>query len=182
MKKLLPLLFVVIFAVNAHAETLTLKNGSKVIGKILSKDGKKVRIEVDGAPMTYYMDEIDNLDGASMKADAPVVVPNALPVAAKIEPEAENVVAEPKTVAAAKITPVEVGKKALILKFIDVFGTKVAMTQNLQAMTENLPADNPDYQKIKSGINVDEIIERLIPIYDKYFSEEDLKDWYGGDV
>ena len=82
------------------------------------------------------------------------------------------------TTAVAKTSSsVDPSKKALILKFIDVFGTKAAMTENLKAMTENLPADNPDYQKIKNGINVNEIIDRLVPIYDKYFTEQDLKDY-----
>lgn len=169
MKTLLPLLLVLIFSVIAHAETVTLKNGSKVSGNIISKDSKKIKIEVDGAPMTYYMDEIDNVGGASAAEDVPAAA-NAAPVVIPDE-------TAPLPVAVVKTTPVDPAKKALILKFIDVFGTKAAMTQNLQAMTENLPADNPDYQKIKTGINVDEIIERLLPVYDKYFSEEDLKDY-----
>ena len=66
-------------------------------------------------------------------------------------------------------------KKELILKFIDVFGTKEAMHQNLGDMLATLPADNPDTEKLKNNINVDEIIDRLVPIYDKQFSASELK-------
>ena len=65
-------------------------------------------------------------------------------------------------------------KKGLILKFIDVFGTKTVLTQNLEAMFKDLGADDPQAKKIKENIKVDEIIELLVPIYDKQFSEEDL--------
>lgn len=166
MKTLLSILCLFLLTISAHAQTLVLKNGSKVTGKILSQDDKKVKIEIDGAPMTYYMDEIDNIGGeeeAKMETPPPADVPQ----------EATAPVVTNNVPAAA----VDGAKKALILKFIDVFGTRAAMTQNLQAMTENLPADNPDYQKIKKGINVDEIIERLVPVYDKYFTNDDLKDY-----
>jgi hypothetical protein len=66
-------------------------------------------------------------------------------------------------------------KKELILKFIDVFGTKDAMKQNLDEMLKTLPEDEPDTKKLKANINVDEIIDRLVPIYDKQFSEAELK-------
>ncbi len=174
MKKLslLPLLFVFALISNAQAETIALKNGSKITGKIISQDTKKVKIEVDGAPMTYYMDEIDSVDGA---AATEAVAPAATKTAEEVAVETP-VVAKPAAVASGSST-VDPTKKALILKFIDVFGTKAAMTENLKAMTDNLPEDNPDYQKIKKGINVDEIIERLVPVYDKYFTQEDLNEY-----
>lgn len=156
-------LIIIAFVVDVHAETITLKNGSNVNGTILSQDSKKIKIEVAGAPMTYYIDEISAIDGVAVN-EAPVAV--KAPVAS----------VKPAAVANAS-TGVDGAKKALILKFIDVFGTKSAMTENLKAMTESLPEDNPDYQKIKNGINVDEIIDRLVPVYSKYFSEEDLKEY-----
>lgn len=75
-------------------------------------------------------------------------------------------------------TPVSVQKKALILKFIDVFGTRTVMTKNLDAMINAISRQRPqEAQKFRDRIKVDEIIERLIPLYDKYFTEEDLKDY-----
>jgi uncharacterized protein len=66
-------------------------------------------------------------------------------------------------------------KKALILKFIDVFGTKEAMANNLNEMLQTLPPDSEEAKKMKEGIKVNEIIDRLIPIYDKQFSEAELQ-------
>ena len=66
-------------------------------------------------------------------------------------------------------------KRDLILKFIDVFGTKRTMAQNLQAMFDDMGPNDPQTKKFKENVRVDEIIEQLIPLYDKYFSEENLK-------
>ncbi len=66
-------------------------------------------------------------------------------------------------------------KKELILKFIDVFGTKRTMAQNLQAMFEDMGPNDPQTKTFKENVSVDEIIEKLIPLYDKYFTEDELK-------
>jgi len=66
-------------------------------------------------------------------------------------------------------------KRELILKFIDVFGTKSAMEQNLNTMFEDMGLDDPQTQKFKDNVRVDEIIEQLIPLYDKHFSADELK-------
>src|SRR3989338_11246913 len=70
---------------------------------------------------------------------------------------------------------VMVEKRELILKFIDVFGTKRVMEQNLQTMFEDMGSDDPQTQKFKDNVRVDEIIEQLIPLYDKHFSADELK-------
>ena len=67
-----------------------------------------------------------------------------------------------------------VEKKELILKFIDIFGTKRTMEQNLEAMFEDMGPNDPQTKKFKENVKVQEIIDQLIPLYDKYFSEEDL--------
>lgn len=149
------------------AEDVHLKNGKTISGSITERNDKSIKINADGMTMTYFADEIADIDGTPMgqaAAAAPVVDKQEQVPAPQEQPMAVN--------AAADATG---SKKELILKFIDVFGTRAAMTQNLAAMIKSLPADNPQTQKIKDGINVDEIIDRLIPIYDKQFSEEDLK-------
>ena len=74
-------------------------------------------------------------------------------------------------------------KKALILKFIDVFGTRQALTNNFDVMLKQIEKEKPDEaQKIRQRVKIDEIIERLLPIYDRNFTSEDLKafiDFYG---
>ena len=52
-------------------------------------------------------------------------------------------------------------------------------------MLEQIEKEKPDEaQKIRQRVKVDEIIERLLPIYDRNFTSEDLKafiDFYGSD-
>ncbi len=62
-----------------------------------------------------------------------------------------------------------------MLKFIEAFGTKAAMKENLDEMLKTLPPDSPDTTKLKEGIKVDEIIDRLVPIYEKQFSAKELQ-------
>ena len=71
--------------------------------------------------------------------------------------------------------PVMGEKRELILKFIDVFGTRRTMEQNLKAMFEDMGPDDPQAKKFKENVRVDEIIEELIPLYDKNFNEDQLK-------
>ncbi len=80
------------------------------------------------------------------------------------------------TLAAAPAEPAVMGeKRELILKFIDVFGTKRAMEQNLETMFKDMGPNDPQTQKFKDNVRVDEIIEQLIPLYDKHFSADELK-------
>lgn len=84
---------------------------------------------------------------------------------------------EPAGGTAAAATTISAAKKDLILKFIDVFGTREAMNQNLDAMLKTLPPDNPETKKLQENIKVDEIIERLLPVYDKQFTDEELQSY-----
>jgi hypothetical protein len=165
------------FAVGAaSAVTVNLTNGSAVQGDIVKRDSKSLQISVDGVAMTYYADEIKDVDGKPFVAEqtkpaqeAAASVPIAKPeVAAKPAPA----VPAPAFVAGT----IDPDKKALILKFIDVFGTRQALTANFGMMLKQIEKEKPDEaQKIRQRVKVDEIIERLLPIYDRNFTSEDLK-------
>lgn len=163
----------------AQAETINLKDGRSVSGKIKQKDNSQVVIEVNGLEMTYYSDEIKDIDGKPMVPPA-VVPPSPVATAAPKAPEAP-VVKSPEAPAIAVAKPVEVKedpaqKRALILKFIEVFGTRTAMQRNFDAMLNSLAQQKPEEAlKIRERFKIDEVIERLIPLYDKYFTSEDLK-------
>ena len=50
------------------------------------------------------------------------------------------------------------------------------MTNNFELMLKQIEKEKPDEaQKIRQRVKVDEIIERLLPIYDRNFTSEDLK-------
>lgn len=154
----------------AFAQTVTLKDGRTIEGKILEQNKDSIKIEVDGNAMTYYMDEVESVG----KSAAP---------AAPAEPPAEETQASGAQEPAAQEAPAPTsgtlvsssGKRELILKFIDVFGTREAMTRNIEAMMDALPQDNPQLKDIRTRIDINEIIDRLVPIYDRQFSEDDLR-------
>lgn len=181
----------------AFAATINLTDGGSVQGNIIKQDSKSLQINVDGVTMTYYADEIKDIDGAPFAsaqtqsapepaAPAPVAQPEAaapLPAAQPeaaapapaAQPEVTTPVAQPEEPASAA-GAIDPDKRILILKFIDVFGTRQALTNNFAMMLKQISKEKPDEaQKISDRVKVDEIIERLLPIYDRNFTSEDLK-------
>jgi hypothetical protein len=67
---------------------------------------------------------------------------------------------------------VSADKKAKILKFIDVFGTRDTMKMNFDQILASMPPQ--DAEKLKGAFNIDDVIQELVPLYDKYFTAEDL--------
>ncbi len=170
----------------ALAVTVNLNDGRSVQGDIIKQDNKSLQISVDGVTMTYYADEIKDVDGQAFGAAA--AAPAAAPAApAAAAPEAPDAAAQPTETAAPANTAgsMDPDKKALILKFIEVFGTRQALINNFDAMLSQIEKEKPDEaQKIRQRVKVDEIIDRLLPLYDRNFSSDDLKafiSFYGSD-
>ncbi len=153
MKTVITFLSLIFLSSTVFAETIHFKDGKTVNAKILQKGSSEVKVDLNGMTMTYYVDEIQDIDGQAIDAAAP-----------KAPEETTSVSQAPQE------------KKALILKFIDVFGTRKAMTLNFETMINALSKEKPeDAKKIKEGFKVDEVIDRLVPLYDKHFTSEDLK-------
>ena len=87
---------------------------------------------------------------------------------------------------ASKIDP---DKEEVIRKLFEVQGTRKAMQEVLAGMSANLkptlartlpPGDYRDklidlfFEKFQSSMKIDDLIDLIVPIYDKYFSKEDL--------
>jgi hypothetical protein len=177
------MVMMVIFAAStACAATVNLTDGRVVQGDIIKQDNKGLQISVDGVNMTYYADEIKDIDGTPFAAAPAPAAPQpeavtqpetvAQPEAATQPEIAPNPVSAPATGAGA----VDPEKKALILKFIDVFGTRQALNNNFDLMLKQIEKEKPDEaRKIRERVKVDEIIERLLPVYDRNFNSEDLQ-------
>ncbi len=70
-KKIFIALFFVItlwFATLTFAETIVLKSGKKVEGKIIAKTDEYIKIDFQGVPLTYFFDEIESIDGEKVAA------------------------------------------------------------------------------------------------------------------
>ena len=168
------------------AATVNLNDGHVLKGDIIKKDSKSLQINVDGIVMTYYADEIKDVDGqvfAPAKTAPAAKLPSprhSVPVQAAVNaptapaPEVGKPAAEPEQRPSQGTLTDE--KKALILKFVDVFGTRQALAANFEALLKQIDKEKPDEaQKIRDRVKIDEIIERLVPIYDRNFTSEDLK-------
>ncbi|HOW35556.1 MAG TPA: DUF2059 domain-containing protein [Candidatus Omnitrophota bacterium] len=171
------------------AETIYLKSGKKIQGQISERDAKKIKVSVSGINMTYYLDEIERIEmGVSAPAESkpqakpieilrPVSSTPSMPMvnspAAPSQPQGKSQAqSQISDVSVSVSTAPAVSKRELILNYIEVTGEKQNMRQRLDQTMSQVPA--ADREKIKSLFNVDEIIEQIIPIYDKYFTEEDL--------
>jgi len=65
-------------------------------------------------------------------------------------------------------------KVKLIMSFIETSGVRRKMEKNMEQVIARAEEEKRD--KFRELFNVDEIIKRLVPIYNKYYTEEDLKD------
>ena len=165
------------FAVGAaSAVTVNLTNGNAVQGDIVKRDSKGLQISVDGVAMTYYADEIKDVDGKPFVAEQTKPAQEAAAPVPVAKPEVAAQPAPAVPAPAFVAGTIDPDKKALILKFIDVFGTRQALTANFGMMLKQIEKEKPDEaQKIRQRVKVDEIIERLLPIYDRNFTSDDLK-------
>lgn len=61
-KRLIILLLVLCFPISLFAETIVLKSGKTVEGKIIEKTDKYIKIDFQGVPITYFLDEIESIN------------------------------------------------------------------------------------------------------------------------
>ena len=62
------LILVVLFILPpfASAETVVLKSGKTVEGKLIEKTDKYIKMDFQGVPLTYFLDEIESIDGKNV--------------------------------------------------------------------------------------------------------------------
>ena len=139
-----------VIACPAHAETIYLKDGRVVTGKIINRGVTDVTIKEGAIPRTYFNDQISRIeqDGAPV---SPVTSGGASPKAM-----------------------ISVEKIGLITEFIEVSGIR----QSIQANIDRIIAQSPPERQaeLKTVFDMSGIMEQLLPIYDKYYSSEELKE------
>jgi len=74
---ILLLTLVLFFPVSVFAETIVLKSGKTVEGKLIEKTDKYIKIDFQGVPLTYYLDEVESVD--EVKQDFPLKEGKKLP-------------------------------------------------------------------------------------------------------
>ena len=173
------ILFVVIgfvFFLNSAswAETIYLKNGKKISGKIIERGDDSTKVDIKGVTVTYFKEEIDRIEEGSPQVQAPIpAAPKPTPSAVSPAP-APALAAPPAAVVPASVPAASEDKKALILKLVVVSGTRDSMNEMFQQIISG--ASPKDSVKLKQIFDLDELIQRFVPLYDKYFTTEDLNE------
>lgn len=73
MKKIILASLLVMFPLFCFAETIVLKSGKTVEGRIVEKNKDSVKIEVCEIPVTYFLDEIKSINGQSSASSSSAV-------------------------------------------------------------------------------------------------------------
>lgn len=66
------IIVILFFCISAFAETITLKSGEKITGKIIEGNKEHIKIIVDGKPTTFSIVEIDSIEDPSEKISPPM--------------------------------------------------------------------------------------------------------------
>jgi hypothetical protein len=161
------LVCLVLVSPSAHAEIIVLKDYTVINAKIVEQDDKQIKVNENGKTLTYEVDQIKSIDGKPF--GSLVKEPGADPETPKSEPTKDKI-QETNAGKSADVKPLS--KTETIKKFIDIFGTRESMTQNFERMLLTIPLDKS--QEIRKILNVDEVINNIIPLYDKHFTQEEL--------
>ena len=63
---ILALIICLFFPLVTFSETIVLKSGKTVEGKLIEKTDKYIKIDFQGVPLTYYLDEIESVSGEKL--------------------------------------------------------------------------------------------------------------------
>jgi len=157
-----------------------LKSGKKFEGKIIDKTDEFIKLERNGIILTYYYDEIEKIEEATMTADVQDLKSQARPLQpAPLEtrPYGEATAPQPSFSLGSKSEVDDasgMSKSELTLRLITASGARDQMNQMFANMLAEAPPE--EAEKIRAIFNVDELIMELIPIYDKYFQKKELFD------
>ena len=154
-QNLLALFILLVLAKNASADTVYLKDGHVVKGKIFSQSASEVVVQEGGMLNKYYMDQVDRVE-----KDSPA-------------PAAGNSANAPSPVNLQDVSDISLEKQGLILRLFQLNGTRESLQKNLDGFMAQLPPDKA--QELRKIFDLDDIIGQLMPIYAKYYTEEDLK-------
>jgi len=152
-------LFVIIFFLtaavcSARAETVYLKDGRMIKGKIINRGAYDITIKEGAMPRKFFNDQILRID----QDEAPV---NA----------AEGAIG---AVDSSKLTGISAEKANLIVEFIETSGIRQGVQANIDRIIAQSPAEKQ--AGLKTVFDINGIVQQLVPIYDKYYSPEELRE------
>lgn len=138
-----------LIATYSFADTVYLKNGRSFKTNVVKKQGNYTIVEEKGFPNKYYDYEIDRIE-----SDNP---PEKSPSSPMVSVPLDNM-----------------DKKGLILRLLTANGTKSNLHKNFDSVLAQ--AEGEKKEKLKEILDIDKITDMMVPVYEKYFTEEDLKE------
>ncbi len=138
----------------SSAETVYLKDGRVIQGKIVDKSSYAVTIQQGTSIQKFFNDQIQKIENDQPQA------PTLTTAAGAIDPY--------------QFVDISPAKAQLILKLMDLNGTHTAMENQLNQIMAR--ASSEDAEKLKNLVNVNDILKQLVPVFDRYYSEEDLQE------
>ena len=141
--------FMVLASSQSFAEKIHLKDGRIIDEKIVERGSYYIITMMGKKPSKFFLSQIDFIEEDEVE-EGDGYVPIDL---SQYEDIAED-------------------KVRLIFNYIDVSGVRTSMKENIKQAIGRAPEDQRE--KYEELFNVSEIIERLIPIYSKYYSKVDL--------
>lgn len=131
----------------ASAETIYLRNGGVVKGKILEKGEYYVTIRQGKIPKKYYNDQIVRI----------------------VKDEDLNRL----SIDASQFEYISQEKVNLIVRLMEVNGINEGMRENLNNIMSKLPEEKRE--EMMPLFNINEMLTTLVPIYHTYYTEEEIK-------
>jgi len=135
----------------SSAETVNLTSGKIIEGTIIDRTNDYIKIDAGiGIEMTYYLDEIESIDGKSLMQNRPLVPAKKVEV---IDNNSEDSVPqgvyqndvfkkEPRLAAEFPVEVVSVEKKQAMLEYVnETFGIKFSYPSNWQVFDRDIRSD-----------------------------------------
>lgn len=144
--------FLIIAACPARAETIYLNDGRVIKGKIINRSVDDVTIKEGAMPRKFFNDQILRIE----QDEAPVNPAAGATGAANPSP----------------LTGISSEKISLIVEFIEASGIRQSMQANIERIIARSPAEKQ--AELRTIFDIDGIVQQLVPIYDKYYSPEEL--------
>jgi hypothetical protein len=132
----------------ASAEVIYLKNGKIVKEKIVERGSYYIVTMENNVPRKYFDAQIDRIEEDALDTSG-------------------------VDVEQFKEAGMPVEKAKLIVALVNVSGVRASMQKSIEDVLGKVPEEQKaTYAQM---FDIDEIIERLIPLYDKYYTEADLQ-------
>ncbi len=153
MNKIILLVFVLVgsWTSRVSATTIYLKDGRVVEGEVVQKTPYYTVINIDGIPSEYNNDQIKNIVEAG-----------------------EDQETEPVVVDYSRFEYISREKVDLIVQLVRVSGIQNNLKNTVEKVIKNAPEGRK--QEMENLFDINGIIENLVPVYDNYYTEEELKE------